>query len=99
MIVSRKGALRRPAVLGVAACAVAAAFVIPPARVAAGAGCTTDPVVTSLGAVAVGGLRDAVTNACAGSTITFAVTGTIDLGGNFVTVAHDMTIQGPGAGL
>ena len=44
-----------------------------------------------------GTLRQAVAEACAGSTITFNVTGTIPLSSGQITIDKDLTIQGPGA--
>ncbi len=70
----------------------------PSAPLTASGGCDDTPVVTSLADSGAGSFRDAVANVCAGGTITFAVTGTIDLGSAGVLfVPKDMTIQGPGA--
>ncbi|MFN0111434.1 MAG: choice-of-anchor Q domain-containing protein [Blastocatellia bacterium] len=44
-------------------------------------------------------LREAIAAAASGDTITFAVTGTIVLGGTELTIDKDLTIQGPGAQL
>ena len=65
---------------------------------AAAAGCTTNPVVTNTADTGAGSLRQAITDACPGSTITFAVTGTITLTGGALDVEQSLTIQGPGAG-
>src|SRR5882762_1765935 len=63
--------------------------------------CTTNPVVTNDGGSGGGALRQAVIDACAGSTITFAnnVTGTILLQDGQITIDKNLTIQGPGANL
>ncbi len=61
--------------------------------------CTTNPVVSSDGNSGGGTLRQAVADACAGSTITFSVTGTIPLSSGQITIDKDLTIQGPGAGV
>ena len=42
-------------------------------------------------------LRDAVASSAAGDTIDFSVTGTITLNGSQIYIAHDLTIDGPGA--
>ncbi|MGE3466462.1 MAG: choice-of-anchor Q domain-containing protein, partial [Pyrinomonadaceae bacterium] len=61
--------------------------------------CTTDPEVTNLIDSGAGSLRDAVFNACPGSTITFApaVTGTITLTSGQIVIDKNLTITGPGA--
>jgi hypothetical protein len=61
--------------------------------------CTMNPVVISDGNSGEGTLRGAVIEACAGSTITFTVTGTIPLSGGQITIDKNVTIQGPGANL
>jgi hypothetical protein len=60
--------------------------------------CTTNPVVTSNADSGAGSLRQAILDACDGSTITFAnnVTGTIPLVTE-LAVDKNLTIQGPGA--
>ncbi|HKV39505.1 MAG TPA: choice-of-anchor Q domain-containing protein [Blastocatellia bacterium] len=61
--------------------------------------CTTNPVVTTNADSGMGSLRDAISNACDGSTITFAnsVTSPIVLQSE-LDVDKNLTIQGPGAG-
>jgi hypothetical protein len=61
--------------------------------------CTMNPVVTNDGDSGAGTLRQAVIDACAGSTITFAnnVTGPIFLQDGQITIDKHLTIQGPGA--
>jgi hypothetical protein len=46
-----------------------------------------------------GSLRYAITNAVDGDTITFGVTGTINLTGALPSLTHDISIDGPGANL
>lgn len=60
--------------------------------------CTTNPVVTNFFDDGPGSLRRAVAEACAGSTITFNLTGTIHLKRQ-ITIDKNLTIQGPGANL
>lgn len=71
------------------------------AAVAPNPTCTMNPVVTNNGNSGTGTLQQAVLDACAGSTITFAnnVTGTIFLPGGQITIDKNLTIQGPGANL
>ncbi|MDQ3258776.1 MAG: hypothetical protein M3R15_33735, partial [Acidobacteriota bacterium] len=62
--------------------------------------CTTDPVVVNGLDSGAGSLRQAVIDACPGSTITFAVTGMIPLSNDGqITIDKNLTIQGPGANL
>src|SRR5271156_4536055 len=60
--------------------------------------CVTDPEVTINADTGAGSLRDAVTNACVGSTITFAsgLTSLITLASR-LRIDDDLTLQGPGA--
>jgi hypothetical protein len=62
--------------------------------------CTTNPVVTTNADSGAGSLRDAIANACSGSTITFSdtVVSPIVLQTELAIDAN-LTIQGPGAGL
>src|SRR5689334_3580282 len=53
-------------------------------------------VVTNLNDSGPGSLRQTIAEAASGSTITFSVSGTIDLNGELV-VSKDLTINGPGA--
>src|SRR5205085_3449558 len=57
------------------------------------------PVVTNLNNTGAGSLRDAVANACNGSTITFqpGLSGTINLTTGEIAIPTNLTIQGPGA--
>jgi hypothetical protein len=61
--------------------------------------CTTNPVVTTNADSGTGSLRDAIANACAGSTITFAntVVSPITLTSGELAIDANLTIQGPGA--
>ncbi|HUK90256.1 MAG TPA: hypothetical protein VLZ81_07635, partial [Blastocatellia bacterium] len=61
-------------------------------------GCTTNPVVTTNADSGAGSLRQAIADACPGSTITFATTvvSPITLASE-LTIDEDLTIQGPGA--
>lgn len=61
--------------------------------------CTADPVVTSFENFGAGTLRQAVADACPGSTITFQVAGTIQLSSAQIVIDKNLTIQGPGAHL
>jgi hypothetical protein len=74
--------------------ALGAIFTMPAAT---GAGGQCSQVVTNLNDSGPGSLRDAVVNVCAGGTITFSVTGTIQLSSGYIDVGHSLTIQGPGA--
>ncbi len=65
----------------------------------ASAQCIINPSVTNVGDGDAGSLRQAVLDACAGSTITPAVTGTIRLTTGQIVLTKDVTIQGPGASL
>ncbi len=60
--------------------------------------CTTDPVVANNLDSGAGSLRQAVTDACAGSTITFsdAVGGTVSVSTGQITIDKNLTIEGPG---
>ncbi|MCA9734354.1 MAG: T9SS type A sorting domain-containing protein [Deferribacteres bacterium] len=65
------------------------------------AACVTDPVVTNNADSGPGSLRQAIIDACPGSTITFdmnQVVSPINLTSS-LTIDKDLTIQGPGAGL
>ncbi len=68
------------------------------AEVAPSPTCTMDPVVTTNANSGAGSLRQAVIDACAGSTITFAesATGPIFLSAGQITIDKNLTIQGPG---
>ncbi|MGE0246926.1 MAG: choice-of-anchor Q domain-containing protein, partial [Pyrinomonadaceae bacterium] len=64
------------------------------------AGCFTDPIVTTSADSGAGSLRQAVIDACVGSTITFdmnTVTSPITLTSGQITKNESLTIQGPGA--
>jgi hypothetical protein len=65
---------------------------------AAAAVCITNPVVTTTADSGPGSLRQAIAEACPGSTITFAVTGTITLTSGALDIEESLTVQGPGAG-
>ena len=54
-------------------------------------------VVTTANDTGPGSLREAITNAIAGETITFAVSGAITLSSGELLIAKDLTIAGPGA--
>src|SRR2546430_2090182 len=54
-------------------------------------------VVTTLDDSGPGSLREAITNAIAGETITFAISGAITLSSGELLIAKDLTIAGPGA--
>ncbi|HJU92491.1 MAG TPA: Ig-like domain repeat protein [Pyrinomonadaceae bacterium] len=63
-------------------------------------GCTTDPVVANSLDAGAGSLRQAIADACAGSTITFnmaSVTSPITLTTAELAINKDLTITGPGA--
>ena len=63
-------------------------------------GCTTDPVVANNLDSGAGSLRQAITDACAGSTITFnmaTVTSPISLTSAELLINKNLTITGPGA--
>jgi hypothetical protein len=67
-------------------------------------GCTSSPVVTNASDSDAGSLRDAITNACPGSTITFDSTvfdpnsaTQIDLANGELSINKNLTIAGPGA--
>ena len=67
---------------------------------------STTWVVNSLGDVALGtcshgwcSIRDAIALASSGDTITFSVTGTINLNNGVLKIEKDLTINGPGAGI
>ncbi|NNV57687.1 MopE-related protein, partial [Limnovirga soli] len=64
--------------------------------------CITNPVVTNNADAGPGSLRQAILDACPGSTITFAggITGKIILtSGQHLVINKNLTINGPGAGL
>jgi hypothetical protein len=63
--------------------------------------CVTNPVVTNTNDSGAGSLRQAISEACPGGTITFAntVTGTIALTSGELDLDENLTIQGPGAGV
>ncbi|MBI2729288.1 MAG: choice-of-anchor D domain-containing protein, partial [Sphingobacteriales bacterium] len=62
--------------------------------------CVTDPVVTNSNDAGPGSLRQAVLEACPGSTITFSgVTGTIVLTTGEIVINKNLTINGPGVNL
>ncbi len=63
--------------------------------------CVSNPVVQNLNDGGPGSLREALATACAGSTITFAanVRGTLTLTSGELTMARNLTLQGPGARL
>jgi hypothetical protein len=62
--------------------------------------CVTDPVVTNNNDAGTGSLRQAVLEACPGSTITFlGVTGTIVLTSGEIVINKNLTINGPGVNL
>jgi len=68
------------------------------------AACTTNPVVQNANDSGAGSLRQAIMDACAGSTITFAsplfdVAQTITLTSGDLVINKNLTIQGPGANL
>lgn len=65
----------------------------------AAAVCTTNPVVVNVLDSGAGSLRQAVIDACGGSTITFSndVRGTISLTTGGIGIHKHLTIQGPGA--
>ena len=65
----------------------------------AAAVCTTDPVVVNVLDSGAGSLRQAVIDACAGSTITFsdAGRGTISLTTGQIVIDKNLTIVGPAA--
>jgi hypothetical protein len=69
---------------------------VGPARTLA-ATCVTNPVVTSTADSGAGTLREAILEACPGSTITFAVSGTITLTSGELDINENLTIQGPAA--
>lgn len=58
--------------------------------------CTANPVVTSQFDGGPGSLRQAVAEACAGSTIAFNVGGAISLSSGNITIDRNLTIQGNG---
>jgi uncharacterized repeat protein (TIGR01451 family) len=60
-------------------------------------GCITDPVVTSNADSGPGSLRQAIKDACTGSTISFNVTSPITLTTAELLINKDLTITGPGA--
>ncbi|MDX6386152.1 MAG: hypothetical protein QOK48_3725 [Blastocatellia bacterium] len=63
-------------------------------------GCVTDPTVTTNADSGAGSLRQAIKDACAGSTITFSgVVSPITLTSGELVIDKALTIQGPGAGL
>ena len=64
------------------------------------AACVTDPIVTHNADSGAGSLRDAISTACAGSRITFAIPGasTITLATE-LAIDQSLTVQGPGANL
>ena len=64
-------------------------------------GCTANPFVWVKTDSGSGSLRQAILDACAGSTIMFAnnVTGTITLSGGRIVIDKNLTIMGPGANL
>ncbi len=66
--------------------AQAAPSIVPPA------------VVTTVADSGAGSLRYVVTNAAAGATVTFTVTGVITLTSGDIGINKNLTIQGPGAG-
>ena len=66
--------------------------------------CVTDPIVTINADSGAGSLRQAIIDACAGSTITFdmspgKVTSPITLTSDELPIGQSLTIQGPGANL
>jgi hypothetical protein len=67
--------------------------------------CLNNPVVTTVADNGPGSLRQAVSDACPGSTIAFDTAGvfatpqTISLSGGEILVNKDLTISGPGAGV
>jgi len=63
--------------------------------------CVTNPVVTNNSNAGPGSLRQAVIDACPGSTITFAnsVASPISLSGGQIIIDKNLTIQGPGVNL
>lgn len=63
-------------------------------------GCVTDPFVTASADSGIGSLRQAIKDACTGSTITFRnVTSPITLTTAELSISKDLTITGPGANL
>ncbi len=56
-------------------------------------------VVTSLADSGPGSLRQVIADAPAGSTISFATSGTITLTSGVISIGKDLTLSGPGAGL
>ena len=76
-----------------AAGAIAAVLVYAPGLAA----CAGSSVVTNAGDSGPGSLRQALVDANAGDTITFAVTGTIGLTSGELRVDKDVAISGPGA--
>jgi hypothetical protein len=63
--------------------------------------CVTNPIVTTNADSGAGSLRDAIANACDGSTITFSglVSSPITLTTGELAIDKNLTIQGPGANL
>jgi len=64
--------------------------------------CVTNPIVTNNANAGAGSLRQAVIDACPGSTITFnmaSVTSPITLTTGEISILKNLTIQGPGAAL
>src|SRR4026207_1363080 len=68
----------------------------------AAAFCTNDPVVVNNLDAGAGSLRQAITDACAGSTITFdmgMVVSPIALTSGELSISQNLTINGPGSNL
>ncbi|MBI1763870.1 MAG: right-handed parallel beta-helix repeat-containing protein, partial [Acidobacteria bacterium] len=63
---------------------------------AAALACTTNPVVMNGNDSGAGSLRQAIIDACPGSTITFSVSGTITLASTLPPINNDLTIDGTG---
>lgn len=63
------------------------------------AAATPTLTVTTLDDVSAGSLRQTIAQACPGSVLTFAVTGTIYLQSGELVIDKDLTISGPGASL
>ena len=76
---------------------VCLATVLALAAGTASAQCVADPVVMNLSDQGPGSLRQAVLDACADSTITFAVTGVVPLDTGEIVLTKGVSIQGRGA--